>query len=148
LLKKLKKYIQNNIIVITIYNDYNGYMKTIHTEKAPAVVGPYSQAIEANGFLFCAGQIGLDPQTKEMVDGIENQTQQVMKNIQAVLEASGVSWNNVVKTTIYLANMTDYTKVNELYGQYFPENKPARSTIAVAELPRKALIEVEVIASV
>ncbi len=123
-------------------------MKIIHTKKAPAVVGPYSQAIEANGFLFCAGQIGLDPLTKEMVDGIEKQTHQVMKNIAAVLEASGASWNSVVKTTIFLANMADYTKVNELYGQYFPENKPARSTVAVAELPRKALIEVEVIASV
>lgn len=122
-------------------------MKVIYTEEAPAVVGPYSQAIAANGFLFCAGQIGLNPQTKDLEQGIEQQTHQVMKNISAVLEAAGSSLQNVVKTTIFLADMSDYAKVNELYGQYFTETKPARSTVAVAKLPREALIEIEVVAT-
>lgn len=122
-------------------------MKTVFTKNAPSVVGPYSQAIEANGMLFCAGQIGIDPSTNNLVAGIENQTHQVMKNIQAVLEAGGASLNDVVKTTIFLANMADYAKVNELYGTYFIENKPARSTVAVAKLPKDALIEIEVIAA-
>ncbi len=122
-------------------------MKTVFTKNAPAVVGPYSQAIETNGILFCAGQIGIDPKTNNLVEGIENQTHQVMKNIQSVLEAGGATLNQVVKTTIFLANMADYVKVNELYGTYFTQTKPARSTVAVAKLPKDALIEIEVIAA-
>lgn len=122
-------------------------MKTIHTDTAPKVVGPYSQAIEANGFIFCAGQIGIDPNTNNLYEGLETQIRQVMKNIQTVLEAAGTDLNHVVKTTIFVANMDDYAKVNEIYGQYFPDNKPARSTIGVAALPKGALVEIEAIAS-
>lgn len=121
-------------------------MKSVYTETAPAVVGPYSQAIEANGFLFCAGQIGLDPQTKKLVEGIENQTHQIMKNITAVLIAAGTDVTKIVKTTIFLTNMDDYKKVNEIYGSYFLQIKPARSAVAVASLPAGALIEIECIA--
>lgn len=121
-------------------------MQSIRTDKAPKVVGPYSQAIVANGFVFCAGQIGIDPQTGNLVEGIENQTKQVLKNLQAVLEAAGTDLSAVVKTTIFLADIHDYPKVNEIYGSFFTNTKPARSTVAVAALPKAALVEIEVIA--
>lgn len=123
-------------------------MKIISTDKAPKAVGPYSTAIIANGFVFCAGQIGIDPTSGELLTGIENQTHQVMKNITAVLEASGSSLESAVKTTIFLADMNDYAMVNTIYGEYFTNNKPARSTVQVAKLPKNALIEIEVIATV
>jgi 2-iminobutanoate/2-iminopropanoate deaminase len=122
-------------------------MKSITTSDAPSVVGPYSQAIEANGFLFCAGQIGINPKTGNLALDIEEQTHQAMKNIQAVLQAAGVDLNKVVKTTIFLADMADYATVNELYATYFTTTKPARSTVAVAQLPKDALIEIEAIAT-
>lgn len=121
-------------------------MKTIHTENAPKAVGPYSQAIEANGFLFCAGQIGIDPKTGNLATGLEKQTEQVIKNLQAVLQAVGTDLKNVVKTTIFLTNINDFAKVNEIYGSFFTENKPARSTVAVAALPKGALVEIEAVA--
>lgn len=121
-------------------------MKYIQTDKAPKAVGPYSQAILANGFLFCSGQIGLDPQTNELVDGIENQTKQVLNNLQAVLQEAGSDLDHVVKTTIYLANIADYAAVNEIYGTYFSNHKPARAAFAVASLPKGSLIEIEAIA--
>lgn len=121
-------------------------MKTIQTNNAPKVVGPYSQAIEHNGFIFCAGQIGKDPVKDVLVEGIENQTIQVIKNLETVLIAAGSSLNKIVKTTIFLADMNDYAKVNEIYGSFFKENKPARSTVQVAKLPLNALIEIECIA--
>lgn len=121
-------------------------MKSIFTEKAPSVVGPYSQAIVANGFVFCAGQIGVNPKTGEVAPSIEEQTTQVMENLKAVIEASGSDISHVVKTTIYLTNMGDYAKVNEIYGKYFPEVKPARATIGVKNLPREVLVEIDAVA--
>ena len=121
-------------------------MKIIHTDKAPKVVGPYSQAIESNTFIFCAGQIGIDPTSGDLRNGIEDQTKQVMTNIAAVLTEAGSDIDHIIKTTIYLAAMEDYVKVNEIYGSFFPNNKPARSTVAVATLPKNALVEIEVIA--
>lgn len=121
-------------------------MKIIHTEQAPKAVGPYSQAIIANGFVFCAGQIGLEPQKGVLVDGVENQTHQVIKNLQAVLEEAGSSLEHIVKTTIFIQDMNDYATINEIYGSYFGEHKPARATVQVARLPKDALVEIEAIA--
>jgi 2-iminobutanoate/2-iminopropanoate deaminase len=123
-------------------------MKTeILTKTAPAPIGPYSQAIEAGGFLFCSGQIPLDPETGLVVGegNIEIQAAQVMKNIFAVLTAANVGFKDVVKTTIFLKNMADFPKVNPIYGEHFKAPFPARSTIEVARLPKDALVEIEVI---
>ena len=121
--------------------------KIISTTDAPAAVGPYSQAIRSGQFVFCSGQIPLDPKTAQMVQGdIRNQTQRVMDNITAVLRAEGLTFENIVKTTIFLTNLADFQTVNELYGSYFKSDPPARSTIQVAALPKGANIEVEVIA--
>jgi 2-iminobutanoate/2-iminopropanoate deaminase len=122
--------------------------KIVETNNAPKVVGPYSQAIVSGGFIFCSGQIGINPATGELVEGIENQTNQVVKNLQAVLVASGSDLEHVVKTTIFLKNMSDYGLVNTLYGEYFPSHKPARSTVQVASLPKDALIEIEAVAEI
>ena len=120
----------------------------IQTENAPATIGPYSQAVKCGGLLFCSGQIPLDPTTGEMVTGdIALQAAQVMKNICAVLSAAGIGFNDVVKTTIFLVDMADFAVVNEVYGACFPEHKPARSTVAVKSLPRGALLEIEIVAS-
>lgn len=122
-------------------------MKSIATDKAPAAIGPYSQAIMAGGMLFCSGQIPLDPISGEMVVGtIEQETERVMDNLQGVLEAGGAGFEQVVKTTIYLTDMTDFPAVNLVYGRYFTGVKPARATVAVAALPRGARVEVEAIA--
>lgn len=121
-------------------------MKPIQTDKAPKAVGPYSQAIEHGDMIFCSGQIGIDPATGTLVEGIKNQTKQVMHNLEQVLMAAGSSLQNIVKTTIFLADMNDYVEVNEIYGSYFKEAKPARSTVQVAKLPKDALIEIECIA--
>jgi 2-iminobutanoate/2-iminopropanoate deaminase len=124
-------------------------MEIIVTDKAPAAIGPYSQAVKAGGFLFCSGQIPLDPVSGEMVCGtIGEETEQVMKNLRSVLETSGVGFGQVVKTTIYLADMADFPAVNQVYGEYFSEVKPARATVAVAALPRSARVEIEAIAVV
>ena len=121
--------------------------ESLHTENAPKAVGPYSQAVRVGQWLFSAGQIGLDPATMQLVDGgIEAQTEQVLRNLAAVLESAESSFNNVVKTTIYLTNMDDYKTVNAIYAQYFSEAKPARSTVAVAALPLGAKVEIELIA--
>jgi 2-iminobutanoate/2-iminopropanoate deaminase len=122
---------------------------SIKSEKAPAPVGPYSPAIVANGMVFTAGQTGTDPATKKLVDGgIEAQTRQVLNNIKAVLEAAGTSLDNVVKTTVFLADMNDFAAMNAVYGEFFPEPYPARSTVQVARLPGDALVEIETIAVV
>ncbi len=121
-------------------------MKYIHSDKAPKVVGPYSQAIEANGFIFCSGQIGIDPEAGALVEGIENQTKQVLNNLKQVLEEAGSGLEKVVKSTVYLSDINDYSKMNEIYGQYFTDHKPARAAFAVAGLPLGALVEIEVIA--
>lgn len=121
-------------------------INVVSTKNAPAVVGPYSQALKINGFVFCSGQIGVNPKTGEVDSTIEGQTKQTLNNLQAVVKASGSDFNRVVKTTIYLTNMADYGKVNEIYGKYFTKNRPARATIAVDSLPREVLIEIDAIA--
>lgn len=124
-------------------------MKKIHvSQNAPKPLGPYSQAAEANGFVFLAGQIPIDPKTDQVITGdIEKQTVQVMENIKAVLTASNLNFNNVVKTTIFLTNLGDFAKVNEIYGKYINEMPPARSTIQVAALPKGVNVEIEMIAA-
>jgi|SRR5579871_3257357 len=121
-------------------------IKAIESLHAPQAVGPYSQAVAVNGFIFCSGQIAIDISSGNLVEGIENQTHQVLKNLDAVLREAGSNLNHVVKTTVLLKNMTDYPKVNEIYAQYFTEVKPARATYAVAGLPKDSLIEIEAIA--
>lgn len=119
----------------------------ISTANAPAAIGPYSQAIRAGGFLFCSGQIALDPTTGTVqATDVEGQTRRVMENIRAVLTAAGVGFGDVVKTTIFLKSMNDFPKVNEIYGSYFTAEPPARSTVEVARLPKDVLVEVEVLA--
>lgn len=123
-------------------------MKTIiNTDKAPAPVGPYSQAVESGGFLFCSGQIAINPVTNQVLTGpVEEQAKQVLENIKAVLDKAGLGFGNVVKTTIYLINMSDFNAVNEVYAKYFTEQPPARSTIAVSALPKGVHVEIEVLA--
>ncbi|KVI02281.1 reactive Intermediate Deaminase A, chloroplastic [Cynara cardunculus var. scolymus] len=122
--------------------------EAIQTDKAPAALGPYSQAIKANNTLFVSGVLGLIPETGKFVsDGVEEQTEQVMKNMGEILKASGVSYSSVVKTTIMLADLKDFKKVNEIYAKYFPAPAPARSTYQVAALPLDARIEIECIAA-
>jgi 2-iminobutanoate/2-iminopropanoate deaminase len=124
-------------------------LDVISTSSAPAAIGPYSQAIRAGELLFCSGQISLDPATGEIVAGdVTAQADRVMANIAAVLAAAGTGFDNVVKTTIFLAEMSDFGPVNEVYGRCFPNHKPARSTVAVKGLPRGVLLEIEVIAKV
>ncbi|RCK79970.1 MAG: Endoribonuclease L-PSP [Candidatus Ozemobacter sibiricus] len=119
----------------------------VATQKAPAAIGPYSQAIKANGFVFTSGQIPLSPATGALVaPDIEGQTRQVMENLAEVLKAAGTDFSKVVKTTIFLADMNDFAKVNEIYASYFPKDPPARSTIQVARLPKDAKVEIEMVA--
>ena len=121
----------------------------IQTENAPAAIGPYSQAIKARGFVFVSGQIPIDPETGEFVSNdVAEQTEQVLKNLAAVLDAGGAGLGNVVKTTVFLADMSDFAAMNEVYGRYFSENKPARATVQAARLPRDARVEIECIAVV
>ena len=122
--------------------------KVISTANAPQAIGPYSQAIEAGGFIFVSGQIPLIPATGELVEGsVEVQTARVLENLKAILEAAGSSLENVVKTTVYITNMDDFAKVNGIYGQYFQENPPARVCVEVSKLPKGALVEIDVIAA-
>ena len=123
-------------------------MKYIQTENAPKAVGPYTQAVVSGGFIFCSGQIGIDPKTNELVEGLELQTEQVLKNLTEVLHKGGSSLDKVVKTTIFLADIKDYGKVNEIYGRYFMKHKTARVAVTVANLPKNAEIEIDVIAEV
>lgn len=122
-------------------------IKVIFTNKAPAAVGPYSQAIVSNGFVFCAGQIGVDPKSGKLLEGFENQTKQTLKNVKAVVTAAGSSLNKIVKTTVYLKNLADYPKFNELYGKFMGNHKPARATVEVSNLPKNCLIEIDAIAT-
>lgn len=122
-------------------------MKQISTDKAPSAIGPYSQAIEVNGMLFCSGQIPLNPETGKLVEGsIADQTARVMENLKAVVEKAGGNLSNIVKTTILLKNLEDFKTVNEIYGSYFSEPYPARATFEVARLPMDSNIEIEAIA--
>ncbi|KAF0240994.1 MAG: TdcF protein [bacterium] len=121
--------------------------EAVKTNLAPQAIGPYSQAIKLNNLVCLAGQVHLDPATGQMVEGdITIQTKRVMENLHAVLTAAGSGFEKVVKSTIYLADMNDFAKVNEVYGKYFPAPQPARSTVAVAKLPKGARIEIDVIA--
>lgn len=121
--------------------------KQISTSDAPAAIGPYSQAIRCGQFLYLSGQIALDPSSGTLVgEDVQAQTQRVMQNVQAVLASAGSSLNQVVKTTVFLANMGDFPAMNAIYASYFSDVPPARSTVAVAELPRHALVEIECIA--
>lgn len=123
--------------------------KVIHTDKAPKAVGPYSQAVQAGNFLFTAGQIPLDPATGKLVQGgIKEQTRRVMENLKAVLEAGGADFSKVVKSTVFLDDLKNFVHFNEIYGEYFPGDRPARSTFQVAGLPLGARIEIELIALV
>lgn len=121
--------------------------KTINTNEAPAAVGPYSQAVRVGSFLFCAGQIPLDPATGSIVgNDIKSQTEQVLKNIEAILKAEGLTFANVVKTTVFMADLSEFSQMNEVYSRFFQPPYPARSTVQVAALPRGAKVEIEVIA--
>jgi 2-iminobutanoate/2-iminopropanoate deaminase len=121
-------------------------MKFISTKEAPQAIGPYSQAVEANGFIYTSGQIALTPEGEMLAQDVENQTHQVMKNLFYVLEAAGAHFNDVIKTTIFLADMGDFEKVNAIYAHYFGDHKPVRSTVAVKTLPKNALVEIDCIA--
>lgn len=121
----------------------------ISTEAAPGAIGPYSQAIKTGNMIFCSGQIPIDPATGEFVSNdVAEQTEQVLKNLTEVLKAAGSDLNGVVKTTVFLADMSDFTAMNEVYGRYFDENKPARATVQAARLPRDAKVEIDCIAVV
>ncbi len=119
----------------------------IHTDKAPKAIGPYSQAVRVGDFVYTAGQVALDPATMELVSGsVEEQTRQVLANLTQVLAAAGTDMNKVVKTTVFLQDMGDFAKMNAIYAEAFAENPPARSTVAVAGLPKGALVEIECVA--
>lgn len=120
----------------------------ISTQKAPAAIGPYSQAVKVGNLVFTSGQIPLDPQTGQLIEGgIAPQTNQVLSNLKAVLEAAGTGLDKAVKTTVYLKNLEDFATMNQVYQEYFKSNPPARSTVEVARLPREVLVEIEVIAA-
>ena len=120
--------------------------KIVSTEKAPKAIGPYSQAIRTESLVFTAGQIGLDPATMELVEGVEAQTRQALTNLKHVLETADSGLNYVIKTTVFLQDMGDFAKMNAVYAEFFPENAPARSTVQVAGLPKGGLVEIECIA--
>jgi 2-iminobutanoate/2-iminopropanoate deaminase len=122
-------------------------MNSIATEHAPRAIGPYSQAVEANGFLFTAGQIPLDPATMELVGGtFEDQVSRVLDNLEAILRAASLSFGDVVRTTVFLADMADFPKMNAVYEKRFGSHRPARSTVGVSQLPKGARVEIDVIA--
>ena len=121
-------------------------MKFVQTNKAPSAIGPYSQAVVANGMVYTSGQIALTPEGVMLEENIQVQTKQVLSNLQAVLQEAGSDFNKVIKTTIFLASMDDFVAVNELYAEAFGEHKPARSTVAVKTLPKNALVEIDAIA--
>lgn len=123
-------------------------MKQISTQNAPSAIGPYSQAIEVNGFVYASGQLPIDPATGAFPEGgVKEQTRQSILNVKAILEEAGLALSNVVKTTVYLADMGDFAAMNEVYSQFFAQPFPARSAIAVKALPKGALVEVEVVAA-
>lgn len=124
-------------------------MKTHHTDSAPAAIGPYSQAVSVDGWLYTSGQIGLDPATGEMVaGGFEAQAKQVLKNLRAVLDSAGCSFQDVIKATIYVADLGDFALLNALYGAALGDHRPARSTVQAAALPKGALVEIDLVARI
>ena len=123
--------------------------EVIRTDRAPRAIGPYEQAVKLDGWIFTSGQIPLDPATGRIIEGdITAQTERVLENLKAVLEASGSSLRSVVKTTVYLKDINEFARMNEVYARYFPENRPARSTVEVARLPRDVRVEIDAIAAV
>lgn len=121
--------------------------EAVSTPNAPKAIGPYSQAIKANGFVFVSGQVAFDPATGNLISGgIEQQTEQVMKNLSAILQAAGSGWDKVVKTSVFLKNMSEFAQMNEVYAKFFKSAPPARSTVEVARLPRDVSVEIDVIA--
>jgi 2-iminobutanoate/2-iminopropanoate deaminase len=123
--------------------------EVVSTQKAPAAIGPYSQAIAANGFLFCSGQIGIVPATGQLVTGgVQAETEQVLENLAAVLAARGLGFEHVVKTTVFLATMDEFAKMNEVYAKRFSQSPPARATVAAAGLPKGARVEIECVAAI
>lgn len=123
--------------------------EVVSTESAPGAIGPYSQAIKSNGMVYCSGQIPIDPATGQFVsDDVAEQTEQVFRNLKAVLNAAGTGLENVVKTTVFLADMNDFAAMNDVYAKFFTENKPARATVQAARLPRDARVEIDCIATV
>jgi 2-iminobutanoate/2-iminopropanoate deaminase len=120
--------------------------QAIQTNGAPAALGPYSQAIRSGDFVFCSGQVGLDPATGELVDGVDAQAERALRNLQSVLDAAGLSFDDVVKTTIFLADVNDFATVNAIYARFMADPPPARSTVGVGALPKGALVEIEAIA--
>lgn len=140
---------QSGNLTIQINFQFMSCKKIISTPHAPGAIGPYSQAVEANGFLFCSGQIAIDPKTGELISGdITAETHQVMKNIGAVLEAAGLTYEDIVKTSIFLSDMDSFGAVNAVYSEYFkdPNNYPARETVAVRTLPKSVNVEISVTA--
>lgn len=122
-------------------------MEVVSTDKAPGAIGPYSQAVKVNGMVFCSGQIPIDPATGSFVsDDVAEQTEQVLKNLNAVLESAGSGLDRVVKTTVFLSDMEDFAAMNEIYSKYFDTNKPARATVQAARLPRDAKVEIDCVA--
>jgi 2-iminobutanoate/2-iminopropanoate deaminase len=122
--------------------------RILHTDKAPAAIGPYAQAVVANGFLFTAGQIALDPASAQVIEGdVVTQTEQVLRNLGAVLASAGASWTDVVKTTVFLTDMRDFPRMNEVYARAMGDARPARSTVQVSGLPRGVLVEIDLIAA-
>ena len=121
-------------------------MTHVSTPNAPAALGPYSQAVDTGSTVFCSGQLGLDPATGNLADGVQAQTHQALKNLQAVLNEAGLSLDNVVKTTVFVQDLADFGTVNEIYGTYFHGGFPARSCVQIAALPKNALVEIECIA--
>jgi 2-iminobutanoate/2-iminopropanoate deaminase len=123
-------------------------IEAVATEHAPKAIGPYSQAIKANGFVYASGQVALDPRTQQLVQGdVAAETERTLENLKAVVEAAGSSLSRAVKTTVYLADMADFAKMNEVYARYFPATPPARATVQVARLPRDARVEIDLIAA-
>lgn len=121
--------------------------EVIATDRGPKAIGPYSQAVKANGFIFISGQIPLDPRTQELVEGdVARQTERVMENLKGIVEAAGSSLDRVVKTTVFLKDLADFSAMNEVYGRYFPAGPPARATVQVARLPRDVRVEIELVA--
>ena len=121
-------------------------MTHVSTPNAPAALGPYSQAVDTGSIVYCSGQLGLDPATGNLADGVQAQTHQALKNLQAVLNEAGLSLDNVVKTTVFVQDLADFRTVNEIYGTYFHGGFPARSCVQIAALPKNALVEIECIA--
>ena len=143
----LYRYIRISQINNIINKDKKSIIKTIQTTKAPAAIGPYSQAVEANGFVFASGQLGINPATGEFVEGdVQAQTRQALTNARAIMNEAGLDLNNVIKTTVFLSDMANFAAMNEIYAEFFSEPYPARSAVAVKTLPKNALVEVECIA--